>query len=157
MNGADEGEEKPKKAAPPKKASAAEKKAPAKKVSTAPASAKKRAQKKVSFLFLSYLSSVPHTLQDAEESGEDFADEIDDVPAEEDEPPEADNKKRKVCLTIFDMASTFPSHHASAISVPRRRPSPLNLRRRKRNRLLVVPRRLKRQMRRRKTEFVSLL
>jgi hypothetical protein len=32
-----------------------------------------------------------------EESDEDFADEIDNVPAEEDEPPEADNKKRKVC------------------------------------------------------------
>jgi hypothetical protein len=107
VNGADE-EEKPKKAAPPKKAPAAEKKAPAKKVSTAPASAKKRAQKKVSFLFLSYLSSVPHTLQDAEESGEDFADEIDDVPAEEDEPPEADNKKRKVCLTIFGYGFDIP-------------------------------------------------
>ena len=38
---------------------------------------------------------------DAEESGEDFVDELDNVPAEEDEPPEADNKKRKVCLWIW--------------------------------------------------------
>lgn len=33
-----------------------------------------------------------------EESGEDFAEEIDNVPAEEDEPSEAESKKRKACL-----------------------------------------------------------
>jgi hypothetical protein len=40
---------------------------------------------------------MPHTLQDVEESGEDFADEIDDVQADEDEPSEPEIKKRKVC------------------------------------------------------------
>lgn len=40
---------------------------------------------------------MAHTLQDVEESGEDFADEIDDVPADEDEPSEPEIKKRKVC------------------------------------------------------------
>jgi len=40
---------------------------------------------------------MPHTLQDVEESGEDFADEIDDVPADEDELSEPETKKRKVC------------------------------------------------------------
>ncbi|KAI0292921.1 hypothetical protein BC826DRAFT_1017548 [Russula brevipes] len=75
VNGAEEGEEeKPKKkAAPSKKAPAAEKKVAEKK-----AAAKKRAPKK-----------------DVEESGEDFADEIDNVPVEEDEPSEAEVKKRK--------------------------------------------------------------
>lgn len=43
------------------------------------------------------LTSMPHTLQDVEESGEDFADEIDDVPADEDELSEPETKKRKVC------------------------------------------------------------
>ena len=89
MNGADEGEEeKPKKAAAPsKKAPAAEKKK---------APAKKRASKKVLPLPLN-LISMPYTLQDVEESGEDFADEIDDVPADEDELSEPEPKKRKVC------------------------------------------------------------
>lgn len=42
---------------------------------------------------------ISRTRQDVEESGEDFADEIDNVPADEDEPSEAENKKRKVCWT----------------------------------------------------------
>jgi hypothetical protein len=100
VNGADDVEEKQrKKAAPP---AAAPKKAPAvEKKATKKAPAKKRVQKKVLF-FLSNLFSVPlHTLQD-EESGEDFAEDIDNVPADdEDEPPESDNKKRKVCLIFF--------------------------------------------------------
>lgn len=75
VNGADEDEEeKPKKAAASsKKAPAAEKKATEKKTP-----AKKRAPKK-----------------DVEESGEDFADEIDDIPADEDELSEPETKKRK--------------------------------------------------------------
>lgn len=48
----------------------------------------------ISFSF--ELISVLYTLQDTEESGEDFADEIDDIPAEEDEPSEPETKKRKV-------------------------------------------------------------
>jgi hypothetical protein len=47
-----------------------------------------------SFEFNIYAS---YTLQDVEESSEDFADEIDDVPADEDEPSEPETKKRKVC------------------------------------------------------------
>jgi hypothetical protein len=47
-----------------------------------------------SFGFNIYAS---YTLQDVEESGEDFADEIDDVPADEDELSEPETKKRKVC------------------------------------------------------------
>jgi hypothetical protein len=38
-----------------------------------------------------------YTLQDVEESGEDFADEINDVPIDEDELSEPEPKKRKVC------------------------------------------------------------
>jgi hypothetical protein len=49
-----------------------------------------------SFEFNIYAS---YTLQDVEESGEDFADDIDDVPADEDELSEPEPKKRKVCPT----------------------------------------------------------
>jgi hypothetical protein len=40
---------------------------------------------------------MPHILQDVEESSEDFADEINDVPVDEDELSEPEPKKRKVC------------------------------------------------------------
>jgi len=43
---------------------------------------------------------MPHTLQDVEESGEDFADEINDVLDDEDELSEPEIKKRKVCPSI---------------------------------------------------------
>jgi hypothetical protein len=94
VNGADEGEEeKPKKAAAPsKKAAAAEKKVTEKK-----APAKKRAPKKAPHFSFEFKIRVSYTLQDVEESGEDFADEIDDVPIDEDEPSEPETKKRKVC------------------------------------------------------------
>jgi hypothetical protein len=96
VNGAEEGgEEKPKKkAAPSKKAPTAEKKVAEKK-----AAAKKRAPKKVPFLLRPEFNLCTlYALQDVEESGEDFADEIDDVPVEEDEPSEPEIKKRKVCF-----------------------------------------------------------
>jgi hypothetical protein len=93
VNGADEGEEKPKKAvAPSKKAPAAEKKVTEKK-----APAKKRAPKKERLLSFEFNIHVSYTLQDIEESGEDFADEINDVPTDEDELSEPETKKRKVC------------------------------------------------------------
>ena len=56
------------------------------------------------YSILSNVFCVSHTSQDAEESGEDFAEDINNVPAEEDEPPEVDSKKRKVCLAVFDKA-----------------------------------------------------
>lgn len=89
------------------------------------------------------IRGASHTLQDAEESGEDFAEDIDNVPAEEDDPPEADNKKRKVCPTFLDKVLKCVSYHASVISDLLRKPLPLvlNLRRRKQNRPLVVLRR----------------
>jgi hypothetical protein len=95
VNGADEGEEeKPKKAAAPsKKAPAAEKKVTEKK-----APAKKRAPKKAPPFSFEIKICALYTLQDVEESGEDFADEIDDVPVDEDELSEPETKKRKVCL-----------------------------------------------------------
>ncbi len=99
VNGADEGEEEtPKKTvAPPKKAPATGKKVAEKKEK---APAKKRAPKRVPRFFLLELSlCASYTLQDAEESGEDFADEINDIPADEDELSEPEPKKRKVCPT----------------------------------------------------------
>jgi hypothetical protein len=48
------------------------------------------------FFFESYIHGS-YTLQDVDESGEDFADEIDDIPADEDELSEPETKKRKVC------------------------------------------------------------
>ena len=52
------------------------------------------------FLFLNSLFNS-HIRQDAEEeSGEDFADDIDNLPADDDELSEAENKKRKVRLII---------------------------------------------------------
>ena len=94
VNGAEEGEE-----GKPKKATASSKKAPAaeKKVTEKKAPAKKRAPKKVPPFSFELKVHASYTLQDVEESGEDFADEIDDVPADEDEPSEPETKKRKVC------------------------------------------------------------
>lgn len=145
MNGADEGEEeKPKKTAAPKKASAAEKKVAEKK-----APAKKRAPKKVPSLLLNS-THVSCSSQDAEESGEDFADEIDDIQADEDEPSEPETKKRKVCA----VSQLWPSHRRPVYSELRRRLLPLSLHRRKQNRLRVVPRRwLSRLMREKKIEI----
>lgn len=102
MNGADDDEtEKPKKkASPPKKAPVADKKVTEKKAPT-----KKRAAKKV-LLKCKIRTLYLHIGQDAEdESGEDFAEDIDNVPADEDddELSEAENKKRKVRLSCSDI------------------------------------------------------
>ena len=84
---------------------------------------------------------MPHILQVVEESGEDFADEIDDVPADEDElSSEPETKKRKVCLASHGCK---PHSHLRPVNrSPRLRLPPLNPHRRKQNQLRVVPRKL---------------
>ncbi|KAI0264699.1 hypothetical protein BC834DRAFT_251627 [Gloeopeniophorella convolvens] len=96
-------EEKPKKKAAPKKAPAAKpaEKAPAKKTAEKKAPAKRAASKKVYILLFTRVR-VSHIWQkEVEESGEDFADEIDNVPGDEDEVSEAESKKRKVCPVCY--------------------------------------------------------
>lgn len=82
-------------------------------------------------------------MQDAEESGEDFAEEIDEIRADEDEPSEPEAKKRKVCPT--PRSATLSS--LTGNSELRRRQPPPSLRRRKQSRLRVVPRRSSQLMR----------
>jgi hypothetical protein len=65
-------------------------------------------RKRYPFFCSKFILCSSPSLQDTEESSEDFAEEIDNVSAEEVEPPEADNKKRKVCLTIFGYGFDIP-------------------------------------------------